>query len=102
MENHHAIHGKINCFDWAILCWFYREEYNITITGWWFQTLILFPFHINGMSDCHPNPIDEVIIFQRGWLKPPSSTCHEKNPRVNSLQVSSSDVDNDFDTSHDL
>jgi hypothetical protein len=63
----------------AILCWFYREEYNITITGWWFQTLILFPFHINGMSDCHPNPIDEVIIFQRGWLKPPSSTCHEQN-----------------------
>ena len=40
-----------------------------TKTGWWFGTFFVFPYIGNVII-----PID-FHIFQRGWLKPPTSVC---------------------------
>jgi hypothetical protein len=38
------------------------------ISGWWFGTFLF--FHILGMSS---SQLTNSIIFERGWLKPPTS-----------------------------
>ena len=47
------------------------------ITGWWFQTCVIFHFIYDNMWDlwdiCHPSQLTNSIIFQRGRLKPPTS-----------------------------
>jgi hypothetical protein len=49
-------------------------EASWKITGWWFQTWLLWLlFHINGIyNHYNPNPIDELIFFRGVALKPPT------------------------------
>jgi len=44
------------------------EESHDPITGWWFETFFIFPFHI---WDVILNPLTNSIIFQDGWNHQP-------------------------------
>ena len=72
--------GEFDCWAFGDLWTFQEKEHEGTnyAPGWWFGTIFIF-FHniyIYGWEFHHPNCYS--LIFQRGWLKPPSSLyCHE-------------------------